>query len=163
MDITNPRNVEETIASLPGVALHNMDSLKQLSEANMEKRRSEVAGVECIIAEELEYLEKAYKRQRADRLIRCLYKNTEDIRLEELQKAISRLASHGGLTEPQIKILSEFSQSLTSKILSAPTRQLKIAAERGDDTCIRTAKELFGMEEKHDELSSDEAKAFKAQ
>ena len=163
VDITNPRNVEETIASLPGVTLHNMDSLKQLSEANMEKRRSEVAGVERIIAEELEYLEKAYKRQRADRLIKCLYKNTEDIRLEELQKAVSRLASHGGLTEPQIKILSEFSQSLTSKILSAPTRQLKIAAERGDDTCIRTAKELFGMEEKHDELSSDEAKAFKAQ
>ena len=163
VDISNPRNVEESVASLPGVALHNMDSLKQLSDANMEKRRSEVAGVERIITEELEYLEKAYKRQRADQLIKCLYKNTDDIRLEELQKAVVRLTSHGGLTEPQIKILSEFSQSLTSKILSAPTRQLKIAAERGDDKCIRTAKELFGMEEKHDELSSDEAKAFKAQ
>ena len=163
VDITNPRNVEASIASLSGVTLYNMDSLKQVSEANLEKRRAEVARVETIIAEEFEYLKKAYKRQRADQVIRSIYQNTDDVRQEELQKAVARLTSHGGLTEPQIKILSEFSQSLTSKILSAPTRRLKIAAERGDDTCIRTAKELFDMEEKHDELSSDEAKAFKAQ
>ena len=163
VDITNPRNVEASIASLPGITLYNMDSLKQVSEANLEKRRAEVTRVEHIIAEEFEYLKKAYKRQRADQVIRSIYQNTDDVRQEELQKAVARLTSHGGLTEPQIKILSEFSQSLTSKILSAPTRRLKIAAERGDDTCIRTAKELFDMEEKHDELSSDEAKAFKAQ
>ena len=163
VDITNPRNVEESISALPGVALYNMDSLKQLSEANLEKRRSEVTGVERIIAEDFEYLKKAYKRQGADQVVRSIYRKTDEIRLEELQKAVARLTSHGGLTEPQIKIISEFSQSLTSKILSAPTRQLKIAAERGDDTGIRMAMELFDMEEKHDELSSDKAKAFKAQ
>lgn len=163
IDITNPRNVEESVAGLPGVTLHNMDSLKQLSEANLAKRKSEVASVERIIAEEAEYMKRAYNRQRADHLIGSLYQRTDGVRLEELQKAVARLASHGGLTEPQIKILSEFSQSLTSKILSAPTRRLRIAAEKGDDMYIRTAKELFDVEEKHDELSGNQAKAFKAQ
>jgi len=39
IDITNPRNVEEAVSRVPGVALHNIDSLRRINEANLERRR----------------------------------------------------------------------------------------------------------------------------
>jgi glutamyl-tRNA reductase len=162
IDITNPRNVEESVAQVPGVTLHNMDSLKKISEANMERRRAEITQVEHIIQEELEYMKKAFKRQRADHVIGDLYFRADSLRMAELGRAVSRLASHGDLNEAQQNILAEFSRSLTSKILAGPTRQLRLAAEKGDDEYIEAARELFALEE-NDELSDHKAKAAKTQ
>jgi glutamyl-tRNA reductase len=156
IDITNPRNVEESISQIPGVALHNIDSLKKINEANLERRRAEITQVERIIGEELAYMKKAYNRQRADHVIGDLYLQADSLRLAELERAIGRLASHGSLDEAQKNILSEFSRSLTSKILAVPTRRLRLAAEKGDDGYIKAARELFALEE-NDELSSHKA------
>lgn len=164
IDITNPRNVEESVASLEGVQLHNIDSLKRISDANMEKRRNEVAQVERIINEEFTLLKRDYKRQRVNSIISNLYQKTDDLRLMELNRAINRLSCSGGLTEKQVKILREFSLSLTNKILANPTKRLRLAAENGDEECIKAVKELFGlsMEEK-DEISYNKAKAIKTE
>jgi glutamyl-tRNA reductase len=156
IDITNPRNVEESISQIPGVVLHNIDSLKKINEANLERRRAEITQVERIIGEELAYMKKVYNRQRADHVIGDLYLQADGLRLAELERAFGRLASHGSLDEAQKNILSEFSRSLTSKILAVPTRRLRLAAEKGDDGYIKAARELFALEE-NDELSSHKA------
>jgi glutamyl-tRNA reductase len=156
IDITNPRNVEEAVAQVPGVTLHNIDSLKKINEANLERRRAEITQVERIISEELAYMKKAYNRQRADNVIGDLYVQADSLRLAELERALGRLASHGSLNDNQKNILSDFSRSLTSKILAMPTRQLRRAAEKGDDGYIKAARELFALEE-NDELSSNKA------
>ncbi len=156
IDITNPRNVEETVSQVAGVELHNIDSLKKINEANLERRRAEVTQVERIIGEELAYMKKAYNRQRADHVIGGLYLHADGLRHAELERAFCRLASHGGLDEAQKDILHEFSRSLTSKILAVPTRRLRLAAEKGDDGYIKAARELFALEE-NDELSSHKA------
>lgn len=147
IDITNPRNVEEAVSQVPGVLLHNIDSLKRINDANLERRRAEVTQVERIILEELSYMKKAYNRQRADHVIGDLYLQADSLRLAELDRAVNRLSSHGGLNEAQKDILSEFSRSLTSKILAVPTRRLRLAAENGDDEYLRTARVLFDLEE----------------
>jgi len=41
IDIGNPRNIESGVGDLPGVSLHNIDSLRSISEANLDKRRAE--------------------------------------------------------------------------------------------------------------------------
>jgi glutamyl-tRNA reductase len=156
IDITNPRNVEESVSQVPGVVLHNIDSLRRISEANLERRRGEVAYVERIIAEELTYMKRAYARQRADSVIGDLYLKADSVRLAELERAVSRLSSHGGLNDAQKSILNDFSRSLTSKLLAVPTRRLRMAAESGDDDYIRAARILFDSEE-NDELSSNKA------
>jgi glutamyl-tRNA reductase len=162
IDITNPRNVEESVSQVPGVVLQNMDSLKKISEANMERRRAEIVHVERIIAEEMARLKKAYNRQRADHVIGDLYLQADSLRLAELERALGRLVSHGSLNETQRNILSEFSRSLTSKMLAVPTRQLRLAAEKGDDEYIKAARQLFALEE-NDELSGNKAQAAKTQ
>jgi glutamyl-tRNA reductase len=161
IDITNPRNVEETVSQVPGVLLHNIDSLRKINEANLERRRAEVTQVERIIEDELAYIKRTYNRQRADRLIGDLYLQADELRLAELERAVGRLAHHGVLNDAQKGILSEFSRSLTSKMLAVPTRKLRLAAEKGDDEYIRAAKELFAPEE-NDELPDNKAKAIKA-
>ncbi len=147
IDITSPRNVEESVSRVPGVVLHNIDSLRKINEANLERRRAEVGQVERIISEELARMKKAYGRQRADHMIGDLYLQADSLRLAELDRAVGRLSSHGGLTDAQKDILSEFSRSLTSKILAAPTRRLRLAAEKGDDEYLRAARVLFDLED----------------
>ncbi len=156
IDISNPRNVEDTVSQVPGVVLHNIDSLKKISEANLERRRAEVAQVERIIGEELAYMKRVYNRQRADHVIGDLYLRVDGLRTAELERALMRLASHGSLNDSQKSILADFSRSLTSKVLAAPTRRLRRAAEKGDDGYIKAARELFALEE-NDELSSHKA------
>jgi glutamyl-tRNA reductase len=162
IDITNPRNVEDTVSQVPGVLLHNIDSLRRINEANLERRRAEVTQVERIIEDELARIKKTYNRQRADSLIGDLYLQADELRHAELERAVSRLARHGGLNDAQKGILSEFSRSLTSKMLAVPTRKLRLAAEKGDDEYIKAAKELFAPEES-DELPDNKATAIKAQ
>lgn len=156
IDITNPRNVDEAVARVPGVVLHNIDSLRRINEANLERRRAEVGQVERIISEELARMKKAYGRQRADHVIGGLYLHADSLRLAELDRAVCRLSSHGGLNQAQKDILSEFSCALTGKILAAPARRLRLAAEKGDDEYLRTARVLFDLED-NDGLSGHKA------
>ncbi|CAJ36258.1 glutamyl-tRNA reductase [Methanocella arvoryzae] len=145
IDITNPRNIEETVGEVPGVTLHNIDSLRQINEASMRRRQGEARKVEAIIEEELVLLQRDIRRLHADRVIGDLYQRTDHIRATELRRAVARLSTAGSLTEQQISILHDFSMALTNKILAAPTRQLRRAAERCDEDCLRTAEELFDL------------------
>jgi glutamyl-tRNA reductase len=164
IDITNPRNVEETVSEIPGVELHNIDSLRRISDANMEKRRSEIVQVEAIIDDEFDALKREFKRQRVDSVISDIYQKADSIRLIELNRAISRLSSNGGISEKQARIISEFSQALAGKLLSGPVRKLRLAAEKSDEDYLRVAQELFDLlMEESDELSYSKAAAVKTE
>jgi glutamyl-tRNA reductase len=156
--------VEGSCGEIPGVALHNIDSLRQISEANMALRRQETVKVAGIIVEELSLLKRDLKRRQADRVIGGLYKKTDHIRLAELDYAITRLSSAGGLSEKQVSILQDFSSALTSKILASPTVKLRLAAERCDEGCLRAAEELFDLQvEEENVISRNKAKALKTE
>ncbi|OPY28255.1 MAG: Glutamyl-tRNA reductase [Methanocella sp. PtaU1.Bin125] len=164
IDIANPRNVETAVGELPGVTLHNIDSLRRISDANLETRRAEAAKVELIIEEEMALLNRDLKRMQADSVIGGLYRKTDSIRAAELDYAITRLTSAGGLSEKQVGILRDFSAALTGKILAVPTRKLRLAAERSDEDCLRVAQDLFDLKgEEEDVVSSHKAKALKAE
>ena len=94
---TNPRNVEEAVSQVPGVLLHNIDSLRKINEANLERRRAEVTQVERIILDELSYMKKAYNRQRADHVIGDLYLHADNVRLAELDRAADVAADDAAL------------------------------------------------------------------
>jgi glutamyl-tRNA reductase len=161
IDITNPRNVEESVAELPGVHLLNIDSLREVSDSNMERRRREMEQVEAIAQQEFEYLKRDYKRHSADSIIGDLYGSADALREAELQKAMKML---DGLTDRQKEIVGDLSRSLTKKLLAGPARKLRLAAESGDEERVRAARELFDIEEeKEDELSCNKAKAVKTE
>jgi len=145
IDIANPRDVEETAVEIESVQLHNIDDLKQITEHNLRRRRSEIGKVVAIINEELKLLEEQYKKQRASELIAGLYRNAEDIRIRELQKAYNRIGDHGNLGDYQ-QILDDLTGSIVKKLLFELTASLKEAAINDDYDLMLSAFRLFGLQ-----------------
>ena len=148
IDIANPRDVDQDAAEVPGVELHNIDSLKNISRENMMQRMAEAARVEEIITEELQLLRAKYKRKEAEELLARLYSQAELIKDQEVRKAMNKLSARHTLGEIEQQVLCDMSRSIVNKILSEPTKSLKSAAERGDLEILKSLCELFRLEEK---------------
>jgi glutamyl-tRNA reductase len=148
IDIANPRDVDLAAADVPNVELHNIDSLKNISQENMKQRMADAAAVEAIIAEELDLLKAKYKRKEAEDLLARLYSLAETIKDQEVKKAMNKLSARHTLGEVEQQVLRDMSHSIVNKLLSEPTKALKSAAERGDVEVLKSLNELFGLEEK---------------
>ncbi len=147
IDIANPRDIDEAAASIPGVELHNIDSLKNISSENMRQRMAEVEKVDSIIEEEFALLKAKYKRKQAEELLAMLYSQAEVIKDQEVRKAMNKLSSRHTLGEIEQQVLMDMSHSIVNKLLAEPTKALKSAAERGDAELLKSLSELFRLEE----------------
>ncbi|MHB8120190.1 MAG: glutamyl-tRNA reductase [Methanothrix sp.] len=147
IDIANPRDVDEAAAEVPGVELHNIDSLKNISSENMLLRMAEANRVEAIIAEEMQLLMAKYKRKQAEDLLARLYSKAEVIKDQEVKRAMNKLSARHTLGEIEQKVLQDMSHSIVNKLFSEPTKTLKRAAEQGDTEVLTAISELFRLEE----------------
>lgn len=145
IDIGNPRNIESSVGDLQGVKLHNIDSLRSISDANLEKRRAEAKKAEIIIEEELALLKRQYKRQIADRIISALYSKVEKIREQECETAINKLRSRHTIGEIEREVLDDMTNSFAKQILAEPTKILRNAAEHDDERFLDTVADLFKL------------------
>jgi glutamyl-tRNA reductase len=148
IDIANPRDVDEAAAEVPGVELHNIDSLRNISSENMLQRMAEANRVEAIIAEEMGLLKAKYKRKEAEDLLARLYSQAEVIKDQEVKRAMNKLSARHTLGEIEQKVLQDMSHSIVNKLFSEPTKTLKRAAEKGDTEVLKVVSELFRLEEK---------------
>ncbi len=146
IDIASPRDVEDSVAKTPNVELHNIDSLKSIKDANLEKRKTEALKAEKIIEEELKLFKKQYKQKRADKVISSLYSHIESIRVQERQKAINRLKAAGRLNEQQAKIIDDLTNSLINKMLAQPTKSLREGGEEENDDFLHSIMKLFKID-----------------
>jgi glutamyl-tRNA reductase len=147
IDIANPRDVDEAAGEVPGVQLHNIDSLKNISNENIMQRREEAKRVEEIIAEEMGLLLAKYKRKQAEELLARLYSQAQEIKVQEVKKAMNKLSARHTLGEIEQKVLADMSHSIVNKLFSEPTKTLKRAAEEGDAAVLKAASHLFHLEE----------------
>ncbi len=147
IDIANPRDIDEDAGLIPGVELHNIDSLKNISSENMQQRMAEVAKVESIIQEEFMLLKAKYKRKQAEDMLATLYSQAEVIKDQEVKRAMNKLSSRHTLGAIEQQVLQDMSHSIVNKLLSEPTKVLKSAAERGDERLLASLSELFRLEE----------------
>ena len=145
VDIGNPRNIEGSAGDIQGVSLHNIDSLRSISEANLDKRRAEAKKAEVIIEEELTLLKRQYKRQMADTIISALYSKVERIREQERETAINKLKSRHTIGDVEREVLDDMTNSFAKQILAEPTKILRTAAEHDDERFLDTVAELFKL------------------
>lgn len=145
IDIANPRDIDESTSEIEGVRLFNIDSLKSISEKNLERRKSEISRVETIIDEELELLKIQYKRQQADRIISALYSMINEIRCHERDAAINKLKAYHTIGEIETEVLNDLTHSVANKILAEPTKILRNAAEHDNEMFLDTVAELFRL------------------
>lgn len=131
VDIAVPRDVDAGVADLPGVTLLDMDDLKAFAEAGLDGRRREIAGVETIVADELERYRAASTARQLAPLVVALRQRGEELRTGEIDRFRSRL---GELDEGQLEAVDGLTRALLAKLLHEPTVRLKEAAgtPRGD-------------------------------
>jgi len=145
LDLSNPRTVDEMVATLPGIKLMNLDQIAEMVDKNMRSRMGKVSTVENIISEELPIVEASMKRLDAEPIVKDVFKNIDLLRLKELQKALSML---GETDEKRVKIIEELTKALVESIVSAPMNNLRKASEQGNPELLEAASKLFDYNKK---------------
>ena len=140
LDLSNPRTVDEKVATIGGVKLMNLDQIAEMVEKNMNARLNKVKTVENIINEEVTVLEASMKRLDAEPLVKDVFKNIDSLRVKELQKALQMLDEKD---ERKIKIIEELTKAVVESIVSIPMNNIRKASEQGDEHIIEMASKLF--------------------
>ncbi|MHA7734456.1 glutamyl-tRNA reductase [Nitrosopumilus sp. S6] len=140
LDLSNPRTVDEKVATIGGVKLMNLDQIAEMVEKNMNARLNKVKTVENIINEEVSVLEASMKRLEAEPLVKDVFKNIESLRAKELQKALQMLDEKD---EKRIKIIDELTKAVVESIVSTPMNNIRKASEQGNPEVVDLASKLF--------------------
>jgi len=140
LDLSNPRTVDEKVATIGGVKLMNLDQIAEMVEKNMNARLNKVKAVESIINEEVSVLEASMKRLDAEPLVKDVFKNIENLREKELQKALQMLDEKD---EKKIKIIDELTKAVVESIVSTPMNNIRKASEQGKPDVVELASKLF--------------------
>jgi glutamyl-tRNA reductase len=142
LDLSNPRNVSPEVVQFDGVTLLTMDDLKGIAEEGLALRRELVKKAEPLVRAAVDRISAGLRRENAEPIISDVYHRAEEIRLEELGKALSKLE----LTAEQKQILDYMSQRIVEKVLNGPAINLRRAAEKGDSSILTVAGQLFAGE-----------------
>ena len=144
-DISVPRNVDSDVNSLRNVQAFNVDDLKAVVAQNYESRRKMAQEAEKILDEEVEDFDVWWRSLETVSTISSLRNKIENIREQELQKALSRLGSEFG--EKHQEVIEALTRGIVNKILHDPMVQLRsqhdVEARRN---CMRTLQMLFNLD-----------------
>src|SRR4051812_10162946 len=125
VDLAVPRDIEPEAGELDDVFLYTVDDLAQVVSENLDARRSAVDQAEAIIETQVgQFMHWMQGRENVP-LIRALRDQAEAARRHEVQRAL-RLLQRG---DDPAGVLETLSQSLTNKLMHAPTQALSDAAE----------------------------------
>jgi len=144
IDISQPRCVEDTVSSLPGVDLRNVDDLKLLVEENTRRRSVEAEKVRRIVQEELGNLETQLGRLLSEPLVSAMFIRANRIREQELTKALRMI---GNVSQEQKVVIENLTKELAERILQQPVESLRKSALNRDATLMAAAKKLFELDQ----------------
>jgi len=145
-DLSNPRTVEDKIATLNNIKLVNIDQISEIVEKNVGRRKKEIQSAEKIINDELIAIKEILKRKSSEPAIITIFKNADSIRNKEFKKALSLIGNR--VNNDDIKILEQFSYALVEGILSTPMNNLRkeFANNKNENELINLALKLFNYE-----------------
>ncbi len=139
VDIAVPRDIEASVADLEDVYLYTIDDLRQVIDDNLRSRREAALEAEAMIELSVEHFMGWWRALDVHNPVIDLRRMAEANRDEALAKAQALLA-RGRSTEEALAYLAN---TLTKKLLHAPSANLRAAALRGDEELLRAAERLF--------------------
>lgn len=146
VDISVPRNVATDVSELPNVHSFNVDDLKAVVAQNQESRRQMALEAEMLLEEEVEAFDVWWHSLETVPIISGLRQKIENIREQELEKALSRLGTE--FADKHQEVIEALTRGIVNKILHDPMVQLRaqqdIEARRRAMCTLQT---LFNLEE----------------
>lgn len=144
IDISNPRNVEETIGDLPHIRLYNIDDLTSIAEQNKQERQKNVQQAYKIVDEEVAVLNRALKADSVREIVSDLLSQIEKSRQSELAKALNMM---GELDERQKKIINNLTSILLKQTFLPVVENIRRAATNNETEIVEVAARLFEIKQ----------------
>jgi glutamyl-tRNA reductase len=145
IDISVPRNVDADVNELPQVQAFNVDDLKAVVAQNQEARRQMAMEAEVLLDQEGEAFEVWLRSLETVATISSLRDKVETIRVQELEKALSRLGTE--FADKHQEVIEALTRGIVNKILHDPMVQLR--AQQDIDArrkAMQTLSVLFNLE-----------------
>ncbi len=145
VDLALPRDVEPSVAEIPGVQLVDLDGLRAGMEQNLARRQAEIAAVQAIVDAETESFWAWLQSLSVAPEIAALRRRGEQIRQRELAERRGQLQR---LSAQEWKAVESMTASIVGQMLHGPTLRLKARASAGDGAAYaHMLRELFALDE----------------
>jgi glutamyl-tRNA reductase len=145
IDIAVPRDIEPDINSLENVYLYDIDDLQIVVSANMKEREKEAENAMNYINQEVTNFNNWIGSLDAVPTIVEIRNKAENIRNEELEKALKKIDN---LSELDKETLHLMSSSMVNKILHKPTIKLKEKTQSEDGHIyLKAIRHLFHLDD----------------
>jgi len=144
LDIALPRDVDPAVGRLDNVFLYNLDDLRAVVSANLERRRAELPTAEQLIGGEVNRFWEWVGGLSAVPVLKEMRSRMEALRVQELSEALRKL-DH--LPAAERAVVEELSRTLMNKFLHDPSVRLRAAAANGQGLgVIDAVRYLFGLD-----------------
>jgi glutamyl-tRNA reductase len=128
LDIAVPRDVDPAVGQLGNVFLYDLDDLRTVATANIERRKEELPAAESVIVPEVEKYWEWLAGLAAVPVLRTFRTEMDRMREAELAEAMRRLEH---LSPRDREAVEHFSRALMNKFLHEPSVRLRAAAANG--------------------------------
>ena len=144
IDIGVPRNISSDVSELAGVESFDVDDLQEVVARNQEARREMAAEAEGLLREESRLFLEWWDGLEAVPLVNKLRLQLEEIREQELQKALSRMGPD--LSARERKVVEALSKGIINKILHTPVTHLRAPQPRQQrHLAMKVLRDLFEL------------------
>ena len=146
IDIGVPRNIAADVQGIPGVESHDVDDLQEVVARNQEARQQVAREAQGLLDAESRLFLEWWDSLEAVPTINRLRASLEQIRTEELQKALSRMGPDFSARER--KVVEALTKGILNKILHTPVTQLRSPQPRSErQEALRVVERVFALEE----------------
>ena len=141
VDIAVPRDIDPKVGELADVYLYTVDDLQDIIAENIRSRQAAAEQAEEIVDTQVDHFMAWLRAQSSVNHIRALRAQGEALRDDVLNRAISQLQQG---KDPAL-VMQFLANTLTNKLLHAPSAGLRQAAEQGDLELEETIIRLFKL------------------
>ncbi|HNT35021.1 MAG TPA: glutamyl-tRNA reductase, partial [bacterium] len=142
IDLAVPRDIEESVAGIAGVALFNIDDLQSVVEANAEKRMAEAEKAHILVNKAAEKFADWQRTLIAVPTIRELQTLFSRIQKEELAKYSEQV------TPEELQRIEKVSGAITRRIAQLAISRMKEASGRPNaQAFFESVQRLFDLED----------------
>ncbi len=139
VDIAVPRDIDPAIAQMEDVYLYTIDDLREVIDVNLRSRQAAAREAEVVIDLQVQHYFAWRRALLSHNPLNTMRRDAETQRDVVLARARALLAN-GRDPGAALEFLAN---TLTNKLLHAPSANLRAAAQRGDDELLRAAERLF--------------------
>ena len=147
-DLSNPRTVDDKIATISGVKLVNIDQIAEIVDRNLNRRREEVRLAEDMIQGGMQNMDLLFRKIKAEPFVVSIFKIVDEVRNRELSKAVRLLGIKKGMKE--YEIMEQLSFAIVEGILSTPMNNFRkeIGNTEKNEDVLNIVSRIFNYEPK---------------